>query len=153
MEIQLVIFDLNNELFGLDIGAVDGIIAMQEIISVPQAPDFVEGITNLRGSVLPVINLRKRFGLAQAAHTKDTRIVVVSMGETKVGMIVDAVSEVLRVSEEDIEPPSPMVTTAASTFITGIAKYDGRMIILVDLARVLSVKEKTELEAAQLESS
>jgi purine-binding chemotaxis protein CheW len=150
MEIQLVIFDLANEYYGLDIGAVDGIIAMQEITTVPQAPSFVEGITNLRGSVLPVIDLRKRFGLSEAQHTKDTRIVVVVMGEIKVGMVVDAVSEVLRVPEESIEPPSPLVASAASTFITGIAKIENRMIILVDLGKVLSVQEQAELESAGL---
>jgi purine-binding chemotaxis protein CheW len=88
--------------------------------------------------------------LDETHHTKDTRIVVVAMGEIRVGMVVDEVSEVLRIGEEDIEPPSPMVTTSASSFITGIAKLDGRMIILVDLAKVLSVQEQADLESAGL---
>jgi purine-binding chemotaxis protein CheW len=129
----------------VDIAAVDGIVKMQPITAVPHAPGFVEGVTNLRGEVLPVIDLRKRFGLPQGEITKDTRIVNVEMDGVKVGMMVDAVSEVLRVAEENIEPPSPIVVTVDSAFITGIAKVDERLIILLDLARVLSTEEQTRL--------
>ncbi|MCP4537019.1 MAG: chemotaxis protein CheW [Chloroflexi bacterium] len=161
-EQQLVVFTLANEDYGVDIAAVDGIVKMQEITSVPHAPSFVEGITNLRGEVLPVIDLRKRFGLVQKEISKDTRIVNVDVDGTKIGMVVDAVSEVLRVSEKDIEPPSPIVTTGAgdtalstsarNDFITGIAKVDddpdapGRLVILLDLAKVLDTKEQAELK-------
>lgn len=145
MENQLVVFNLSNEDYGVDIAAVDGIVKMQQVTSVPHAPGFVEGITNLRGKVLPVIDLRKRFGLPVGETTKDTRIVNVDIGGTKVGMVVDAVSEVLRVAEEDIEPPSPIVTTLDSAFITGIAKVDERLIILLDLVKVLSTEEQAEL--------
>ena len=103
MEKQLVVFELSNEHYGVDISSVESIIKMQAITVVPQAPTFVEGVTNLRGSVLPVIDLRKRFGLMQEDSTKNSRIVVVSIRGTKVGMIVDAVSEVLRVPEEAIQ--------------------------------------------------
>jgi len=156
MERQLVVFELAKEHYGVDIAAVESIIKMQPITAVPQAPAFVEGITNLRGSVLPVMDLRKRFGLSsreqksESAHD-DKRIVVVSMDGMKIGMIVDAVSEVLRVQEDAIEPPPPMVTTINSAFITGIAKVGERLIILLDLARILTVSEKDEmvnLEAA-----
>jgi purine-binding chemotaxis protein CheW len=145
MENQLVVFNLANENYGVDIAAVDGIVKMQPITAVPHAPGFVEGVTNLRGEVLPVIDLRKRFGLPQGEITKDTRIVNVEMDGVKVGMMVDAVSEVLRVTEENIEPPSPIVVTVDSAFITGIAKVDERLIILLDLARVLSTEEQTRL--------
>ena len=145
MENQLVVFNLANEDYGVDIAAVDGIVKMQQVTSVPHAPGFVEGITNLRGEVLPVIDLRKRFGLPVGETTKDTRIVNVDIDGTKVGMVVDAVSEVLRVAEEDIEPPSPIVTTLDSAFITGIAKVDERLIILLDLVKVLSTEEQAEL--------
>ncbi|MFN3309358.1 MAG: chemotaxis protein CheW, partial [Anaerolineales bacterium] len=115
-----------------------------------QAPPFVEGITNLRGSVLPVMDLRKRFALgiggsnAEIAHD-EKRIVVVSMDGMKIGMIVDAVSEVLRVQDEAIEPPPPMVTTINSAFITGIAKVGERLIILLDLGKVLTLSEKEQV--------
>jgi purine-binding chemotaxis protein CheW len=175
MENQLVVFKLANENYGVDIAAVDGIVKMQQITSVPHAPSFVRGITNLRGKVLPVIDLRKRFGLPPGEITvskaADTRIINVEMESdddqqsTQVGMVVDAVSEVLRISTEDIEPPSPIVMTsdgdAASltgnhnAFITGIAKVDsgpgapGRLIILIDLAKVLSTEEQTDLKTLQ----
>lgn len=156
MERQLVVFELANEHYGVDIAAVESIIKIQPITAVPQAPPFVEGITNLRGSVLPVMDLRKRFALgiggsnAEIAHD-EKRIVVVSMDGMKIGMIVDAVSEVLRVQDEAIEPPPPMVTTINSAFITGIAKVGERLIILLDLAKVLTLSEKEQvvgLEAA-----
>jgi purine-binding chemotaxis protein CheW len=145
MEYQLVVFELLHEQYGVDISTVEGIIKMQAITKMPQAPSFVEGITNMRGMVMPVIDLRKRFGLATKEVDKDTRIVVVFMDDKKIGMIVDAVSEVLRVSDEIIEPPPPMVTTVNSAFIKGIAKLDDRLVILLDLDRVLTVEEKTEL--------
>jgi len=152
MEDQFVVFDLANEYFGVDIGAVEGIIKMQSITAVPHAPAFVEGVTNLRGEVLPVIDLRRRFGLPVAEATKQTRVVVIDVGGTKVGMVVDGVSEVLRVSEEDVEPLSPIVSTVDSAFITGIAKMADRLIILLDLARVLSVEERSELQAMPVEA-
>ncbi|HDQ72899.1 MAG TPA: chemotaxis protein CheW [Chloroflexi bacterium] len=149
MEIQVVVFSLAEENYGVDINAVEGIIKMQAITKVPKAPSFVEGITNLRGYVLPVIDLRKRFGLPAAEPDKETRIVHVEMDGVRVGMLVDAVTEVLRVTEEDIEPPSPLVTTVDSAFITGIAKVDERLIILVDLVKVLSIEEQANLKTLQ----
>ena len=146
MEQQLVVFDLANEHYGVNIGAVESIIKMQPITAVPRAPSFVEGVTNLRGTVLPVIDLRQRFGLLAEEETKETRIVVVEMGGMTVGMVVDGVSEVLRVAEEDIEPPSPIVMTIDSAFITGIAKMDERLIILLDLGKVLSTGERADLQ-------
>jgi purine-binding chemotaxis protein CheW len=151
MEKQLVIFELANEHYGVDIAAVESIIKMQAITAVPHAPVFVEGITNLRGKVLPVIDLRKRFGLNCQENTRDSRIVVVSLNGAEVGMTVDGVSEVLSISDEAVEPPPPMVTTVDSTFITGIAKIGGqeerdRLVILLDLGKVLSIEEKRELQ-------
>ncbi len=150
MDRQLVIFELANEHYGVDIAAVESIIKMQPITSVPHAPAFVEGVTNLRGKVLPVIDLRKRFGLQSEEITKDSRIVVVSLGGVEVGITVDGVSEVLSISDESVEPPPAMVTTVDAAFITGIAKIDGqeesdRLVILLDLGKVLSIQEKVEL--------
>ncbi len=102
---------------------------------------------NLRGSVLPVIDLRKRFELSAGETTKDTRIVVVEMNSMAVGMVVDTVMEVLRVAAEDIEPPSPMVTMADSAFVTGIAKVGERLVILLDLGKLLSPEEQSDLQA------
>ena len=146
MERQLVVFDLGQEHFGVNIVAVDGIIKMQTITKVPKALDFVEGITNLRGSVLPIIDLRKRMKMQAQEATNDTRIVVVNMEGQKIGMIVDAVSEVLTIQEDIVEPPPPMVSTVDTAFITGIAKVDTRLIILLDLVKVLSTDEKSALQ-------
>ncbi len=169
MEHQLVVFTLSNEDYGVDIAAVDGIVKMQTITTVPHAPSFVEGVTNLRGEVLPVIDLRKRFGLPQRKATEskaDTRIINVTVEDIKVGMVVDAVSEVLRVAEENITPPSPIIITTShdpasanisNTFITGIAKVSdgpnspGRLIVLLDLDKVLSTEEQAELHALRQE--
>jgi purine-binding chemotaxis protein CheW len=156
MENQLVVFELAQEHYGVDIAAVEGIIKMQAITAVPRAPVFVEGVTNLRGEVLPVIDLRKRFGLPARQADKDTRIVVVdalAAGNadngtgSKVGMVVDAVSEVLRVSSEAVEGLSPILTTVDSAFIQGIAKLDERLVILLDLGKVLSAEERGALAA------
>ena len=141
MEMQLVVFDVAHEHYGLDIAAVESIIKMQAITAVPRAPAFVEGVTNLRGKVLPVIDLRRRFGLEATEPTRETRIVVVELNHVSVGMIVDGVSEVLRVGEDSIEPPSPIVTTVDSAFIRGIAKVGERLIILLDLNYVLTLEE------------
>ena len=147
MEHQLVVFELANECYGVDIAAVESIIKMQTITLVPHAPDFVEGVTNLRGSVLPVVDLRKRFGLPSVESSRSTRIIVVTIDQIKVGMTVDAVSEVLRVTDEAIEPTPLMVMTVDSGFITGIAKVGDRLIILLDLGRVLSLREQSSLHS------
>ncbi len=142
MERQLVIFELAGEHFGIEIASVEGIVKLQEITKVPQMPDYMEGVTNLRGSVLPVIDLRKRFGLQPHEKTSETRIVIVLLKELKVGMIVDAVSEVLTIEDSLIEPTPALVTTINSRFITGIARIDNRLVILLDLNLVLTQEER-----------
>jgi purine-binding chemotaxis protein CheW len=148
MENQLVVFDLANECYGVDIAAVESIIKMQPITAVPRTASFVEGVTNLRGAVLPVVDLRKRFGLPVREASKDTRIVVVEVQGETVGMVVDAVLEVLSVSEANVEPPPSLVSTVESDFapgrgdfVTGIARSGERLIILVDLNQVLDVEQ------------
>jgi purine-binding chemotaxis protein CheW len=147
MEQQLVVFELAKEHYGLDIATVEGIIKMQAITKMPQSPDFVEGVTNLRGSVVPVIDLRRRFGLPRQDVTKDTRIVVVYLSNKKVGMIVDGVSEVLRISDDAVEPPPPMVASINTAFIKGIAKLENRLVTLLELNKVLSLEEQASLGA------
>ena len=146
MERQLVVFELGTEYFGVGIDAVESIVKIQEITRMPQAPAFVEGVTNLRGTVLPVIDLRKRLNIQVTEMTKETRIVVVNMNGMKVGMIVDGVSEVLTVSDDIIEPPPSMFSTIDTQYLTGIARLEDRLIILLDLVEVLSVKEKIALQ-------
>jgi purine-binding chemotaxis protein CheW len=147
MEQQLVVFELANEHYGVEISTVESIIKMQEITRIPHSPAFVEGITNLRGLVLPVIDLRKRFGLDAQEISRDSRIMVVALGTMKVGMIVDAVSEVLRVPSESIEPPPSMTTSSRANFITGIAKLNDLLVILLDMSKILTTDEQFELTA------
>ncbi|MEI7988932.1 MAG: chemotaxis protein CheW [Chloroflexota bacterium] len=146
MELQLVIFKLENENFGIDIASVDGIIKVQPITAIPHAPNFVEGILNLRGTIVPVIDLHKRFGFPPKTLTSNTRIINVVVGHTRVGMMVDEVSEVLTVLESNIEAAPPMVTTVRSSFITGIAKLDDRLIIMLDIEQILSKEESALME-------
>ena len=147
MEQQLVIFELANESYGIDIAMVESIIKMQAITHLPQTPAYVMGVTNLRGSVLPVIDLRTRFSLEVQEATRQTRIIIITMGNIKVGVIVDGVSEVLRVSDELIEPLPPMVNSANSAFLKGIVRLEERLIILLELGKVLDLGEQEALEA------
>jgi len=150
MENQIVVFELSSEYFGVDIAKVESIIKMQPITQMPHVPAFVEGVTNLRGKVLPVIDLRKRFGLASQDASKDSRIIVVSVDQMEVGMIVDGVSEVLAIPEGAVEATPAITSSVDSAFITGIAKLDTRLVILLDLARVLSAKEQSAIEATAI---
>ena len=142
-ERQLVVFDLGGEAYGVEINEVREIIRIQEVTATPQSPWFVEGVINLRGKVIPVVDLRKRFGLEIRDETKDTRIVVVDIENTDIGMIVDAVTEVMRIPMSDVEPPSSVVSSRDSDYLMGIAKTQDKMIILLDLQQVLNGADET----------
>jgi purine-binding chemotaxis protein CheW len=137
-EKQMVLFELGSEIYGLDIAAVHEIIRMQPITRVPKAPIYVEGVINLRGKVIPVIDMRKRFGLEKVECTKNHRIVVVNIQDTILGVIVDAVTEVLRISADSIEPVSNIITTANSDYLLGIAKLEDKMVILLELDKLFT---------------
>ncbi len=142
---QLVTFSLDQEEFGVDILRVQEIIRMMEITKVPKSPEFVEGVINLRGKVIPVIDLRSRFGLDSHAYDKDTRIMVIDINNMIVGFVVDAVSEVLRIMADTVEPPPPVVAGIESDYISGVGKLKDRLLILLDLDRLLSGTERNEL--------
>ncbi|HXL02798.1 MAG TPA: chemotaxis protein CheW [Candidatus Atribacteria bacterium] len=150
-EFQLVAFQLGEETYGVDISQVEEIIRMQPITRVPGAPDFVEGVINLRGRVIPVIDLRKRFRLPPREETKNTRIVVVEVSPNTVGMIVDAVDEVLRISEEKVEAPSTLISSIDTEYIKGVGKLDNKLLILLDLSKVLTKEEKGVLQSMKEE--
>jgi purine-binding chemotaxis protein CheW len=149
-EEQIVVFSLAGENYGLDISRIQGIIKLPEITRVPRAPHFVEGIINLRGAIVPVIDLRKRFQLGQRHDTRETRIINVEMGDHLVGLIVDAVEEVLNIPPSAVEPTPELVTTLDSAYLRGIAKLDNRLVILLDLDRVLTASEQQAIEALEL---
>jgi purine-binding chemotaxis protein CheW len=152
-EIQLVVFDLASEHYGVDISDVREIMRMQNITKVPGAMSYVEGVINLRGKVLPVLDLRKRLGLKVADQSEESRIVVVDIADGEVGVIVDAVTEVLRVSNAAIDPPSSMVSQGNSDYLRGIAKLTDRLIILLDLNKLLSSKVDADAIAKVLGDS
>lgn len=143
--LQLVTFRLGAEEFGVDIHALQEIIRMQTITRVPKAPPFVEGVINLRGQVIPVIDLRKRIGMPAATHDKSTRIMVVQLTRKTVGFVVDAVGEVKRIPSRTVEPPPPIVAGIESEYIQGVGKLDDRLLILLDLNKLLSEQEKAAL--------
>ncbi len=143
--LQLVTFSIGEEEFGVEILKVREIIRMLEITRVPRAPEFVEGVINLRGSVIPILDLRKRFGLVSKDNDKDTRIVVINIHNMTVGFIVDSVSQVLRIPANTVEPPPPVVAGLDSEYIEGVGKLEDRLLILLDLDRLLSSEERDVL--------
>ncbi|MEG2004708.1 MAG: chemotaxis protein CheW [Bilophila sp.] len=145
--IQLVTFKLGDEEFGVDILKVQEIIRMLPITRVPNAPNFVEGVINLRGKVIPVIDMRKRFGLDTTPHDSQTRIEVMDLQGQIVGFVVDAVSEVLRIKESTVEPPPPVVAGIGSEYMRGVGKLEDRLLILLDLDKLLSETELHSLNA------
>lgn len=145
MEQQLVIFEVENELYGVDIANVESIIRMQALTHLPNTPRFIDGVTNLRGEVVPIINLRKRFSMEPKEPTRETRIMIANLGGVKAGLVVDAVAQVSRITEEDMEVPPQMLQTSHSAFIRSIAHLDEHLVILLDLAKVLTVEEKESL--------
>lgn len=135
--IQMVTFRIGEEEFGVDIIAVKEIIRLMQITMVPRAPEFIEGVINLRGKVIPVVNMRKRFNKPQHTPDSSTRIVVMELDQKIVGFLVDGVSEVLRIPKTTVEDPPPVVAGIGSEYIRGIGKLDNRLLILLDLDHLL----------------
>ena len=146
-EEQLVTFSLGSEEFGVDIMCVQEIIRIPPITRVPKAPNYVEGVINLRGNVLPVISLRTRFGMTRAEETDLSRIIVLQVQTKVFGIRVDAVTEVLRLDSETIEPPPPIAIGMDSQFIRGVGKIGERLLILLELDQIMSGEISHELSA------
>lgn len=146
--LQLVSFNIGAEEFGVDILKVQEINRMVEITRVPQTPDYVEGVINLRGKVIPIIDLRKRFDLGVKEYDKNTRIVVVDINGNIMGMVVDSVSEVLRIPRSSIEPPPQVVTGINTEYINGVAKLEDRLLIFLDLSKVIDEAILSTAESA-----
>ncbi|MBI2267055.1 MAG: chemotaxis protein CheW [Armatimonadetes bacterium] len=151
LEEQIVVFQMGKELYALKIEYVNEIIRMQEITEIPRVPEFVEGVINLRGKVIPIIDLRKRFGLPASEETASTRIIIVAIRELMVGMIVDKVHEVLTIPGTSIEPPSPFFTSVDIEFLRGTArvekvgKLENRLVILLNLEKILTLREQAAI--------
>ncbi|RMH36157.1 MAG: chemotaxis protein CheW [Nitrospirae bacterium] len=135
--LQLVSFHVGDEEYAIDILDVQEIIRMVEITAVPNAAPYVEGVINLRGKVIPILDLRARFGLPSAERTKDTRIIVVDMANVILGFIVDSVSEVLRLPESLIEPSPVTGKSGSAEFHKGVGRVDGRLLVILDLKELV----------------
>jgi len=146
--LQLVTFEVGAEEFAIPILSVHEINRIMEITQVPQSPPFVEGVINLRGKIIPVVDLRKRFSVEDASDSSDNRIVVVEVGERIIGFTVDRVNEVLRISSEIVESPPAMVCGVDSDYVQGVGKLDDRLLILLDLGRLFGARELEELSKA-----
>jgi purine-binding chemotaxis protein CheW len=145
---QLVGFRLGQEEYGIEITTIQEIILMGDVTRVPQVPHFINGLINLRGSVIPIIDLRKRFGLPVTDRTDESRVVVVNLSEKTIGLVVDAVTQVIRVSKDQIEPTPPTVSAAGKEHIAGLAKLDSRMLILLDIERILDTSTADRSESS-----
>ncbi len=145
---QLVSFRLAQEEYGIEITKVQEIILMGEITRVPQTPPYIKGLINLRSSVIPIVDLRLRFGLSQEEQTDETRIMVVNVAGKTIGIVVDAVSEVLRISHEQIAPPPPTVAGLGREYLTGLVRLDNRLLILLDIDKILTQEGKSACETA-----
>lgn len=148
-EVQLVVFRLGAEEYGVPITQVQEIIHLTTPTRMPGAPAFVEGVINLRGKVIPVIDLKKRFALETAEYTDDARIVVVEIAGHTVGVIVDEVSEVLRLPKSSIDPPPAIIAGITAEYLWGVGKLQDRLLILVDLEKILTEREKGELDETE----
>lgn len=144
--LQLVVFQLGGEEFGVDIMAVQEIIKMPEITAIPQAPEHVTGVINLRGRVIVVIDLGKKFNILSSENNEEYKVIVVELGDQVIGMIVDSVSEVLRIPSTSVDPAPEIISSGVSAnYIQGVGKLDDRLLILLDLRNVLSEHETKEL--------
>ncbi|MDP4175141.1 MAG: chemotaxis protein CheW [Bacteroidota bacterium] len=145
--LQLVSFAIGKEEFGVNILKVQEIIRMIDITQVPNSPDYVDGVINLRGRVIPVISLRIKLGLPRLEHSRDTRIIVVDLNGKTIGFIVDSVSEVLRIPRNITEAPPAIASGMNADYITSIARLEDKLLILLDLERILQSSEKLQLES------
>ena len=144
--LQLVSFNISEEEFGVDILRVQEINRMTDVTRVPNVPEYVVGVINLRGKVVPIIDLRLRLGLPKRGFEKDTRIIVVELDGKVLGFIVDNVNEVIRIDKNITEEPPTMVSGIDSDFITAIGKLEDRLLILLDLNKVISVDKIATIE-------
>jgi len=141
-EIQLVVFRVGKEEYGLDIQEVKEIIKMQEITEIPNAPEFIEGVINLRGQITPVMDMRKRLNAEKEEIGKDTRIVIVETEGSNIGIIVDSVTGVIHMPERDISPPP---VGSENEFVKGVGKINDKLLILIDINKMLPNTEKMEV--------
>ena len=141
-EMQLVVFKLGREEYGVSILQVQEIKRITEITRVPHTPDYIKGVINLRGNVLPVIDLKKRLNLPEQVATEDARIIIVKVKEISVGMMVDGVSEVMTINQQDIDSPEVVAGSVSANYLSGVGKLDNRLLILLNLETITGIGQE-----------
>jgi purine-binding chemotaxis protein CheW len=149
-QVQIVTFRVGGEEFGVDVFGVQEILPYREVTPVPRAPEFVEGVLDVRGSVVPIVDLRRRFEVAGCDRDEETRIILVEFGSERIGLVVDSVSEVMRVPETAISAAPEFIRGLAAEFVRGMIRLADRLVILLDLDRILSSQERIALESVDL---
>ena len=144
-EIQIACFRLGEDLYAADIMRIKEIIRPQKLTSLPKSPAFVEGVLNLRGTVIPVIDLRKRFDFPVASHDKNTRLLIVAVGRQLLGLEVDEVTEVITLHVKDIKPPPQVVNGVSAEYLVGVCLVKDSLIMLLNLDKILTDRESSEL--------
>jgi purine-binding chemotaxis protein CheW len=149
-EVKVIVFRLHDEEYGVEVSQVRSIERLEHITRVPRTPKFVKGVINLRGVVTPIINLRSRFGLEEIDYTESTRIIIVAVGELEVGLIVDSANDVIDIPVDAIEPPPEVVGGVEAAYLRGVAKLEKRLLILLNLDKVLNNEEIKQLENVEV---
>lgn len=153
-DLHIVGFHVGTETFGVLIQTVHEIVRLMDITAVPDAPDYIEGVINLRGKIIPVIDLRKRFGEKTISTSKKNRILVAEVGAKMVGLVVDSASEVLKIPPGNVDPPPNVFEEGELNYVTGVAKLDKRLIIVVDLSKIMQRGELRRVgEVAEKQSA
>lgn len=149
-EKQFVVFKLDEEEYGIDIINVKEIGVYKEPVKVPNSPKFIEGIINYRGEVIPIVNLKKRFNLNNLIINKNTRVIVININNKQIGFVVDEASQTIRLDESEIEKAPEIVTGIDSEYITAVGKKDDRLILIIDLEKVLTDNEKQKINSLEI---
>ncbi|CCF13944.1 cheW-like domain protein [Brevibacillus laterosporus GI-9] len=149
-EVKVIIFRLVDEEYGVEVQQVRSIEKLEHITRVPRTPEFVKGVINLRGVVTPIIDLRSRFQLAETECTEATRVIIVAVDELEVGLIVDSANDVVDIPVNAIEPPPAVVGGVEATYLRGVAKLEKRLLILLNLDKVLSTEEIKQLDSFEV---
>lgn len=150
---QLVGFRTGSEYFGVPIAKVKEIVPVPEITAVPEAPEFLNGVMNLRGRIVPVIEMDRRLGMAGQGRKKTNRVLVLEIDGSMVGLLVESSSEILKVPEELVEPPPGLISSLGANYVTGVGKLKDKIIVLLDVARLLSPEELKKIGASAVEAS
>jgi len=146
---QMVSFRLGPEEFGVDILKVREIVRLQPVVKLPETPDFIEGIINLRGNVIPIIDLKKKLALGEVTRDNLTRIMVLSVEDNIMGVLVDRVEQVLRVAENEIQPPPDIGSGQIKNYIDGVGKLDDTLLLMLNVDKILTENEMIRLDELQ----